>query len=113
MNSKCFDSLIFDMDGTLWDAVDSYCEIWNVSLRECGYKRPDIVRDQLTDQMGTTLDHIIEDIAPEAAGDTTFLEALYRNEQKMMPVLGGRLYPGVKKLIPELAHGFRLFMVSN
>ena len=26
-----FDSLIFDMDGTLWDAVDSYCEIWNVT----------------------------------------------------------------------------------
>ena len=22
------DALIFDMDGTLWDAVDSYCKIW-------------------------------------------------------------------------------------
>ena len=23
--TKNYDSVIFDMDGTLWDAVDSYC----------------------------------------------------------------------------------------
>ena len=28
------DALIFDMDGTLWDAVDSYSEVWNETFRE-------------------------------------------------------------------------------
>ena len=30
------DGLIFDMDGTLWDAVDSYVKIWNATIAECG-----------------------------------------------------------------------------
>lgn len=29
-----FDSLLLDMDGTLWDAVDSYCAIWNAAIDE-------------------------------------------------------------------------------
>jgi phosphoglycolate phosphatase len=30
------DSLIFDMDGTLWDAVDTYAHSWNVVFTEMG-----------------------------------------------------------------------------
>lgn len=113
MDINHFDSLIFDMDGTLWDAVDSYCTIWNISLRECGYDHAEIDRRKLTDQMGSTLGSIIADIMPEAAGDMDFLATLGRNEQRLMPELGGRLYPGVKNLIPVLARQHRLFIVSN
>ncbi len=31
----------------------------------------------------------------------------------MMPVLGGRLYPGVRETLEELSRNSRLFMVSN
>ena len=27
-------AIIFDMDGTLWNALDSYARIWNVCMRE-------------------------------------------------------------------------------
>ena len=27
---------IFDMDGTLWDAVDTYAQIWNVTYQRMG-----------------------------------------------------------------------------
>ncbi len=30
------DSLIFDMDGTLWDAVDTYAGSWNLVFIELG-----------------------------------------------------------------------------
>jgi len=30
------DSLIFDMDGTLWDAVDTYAASWNLVFNELG-----------------------------------------------------------------------------
>ena len=30
------DALIFDMDGTLWDAVDTYAEIWNMAFEREG-----------------------------------------------------------------------------
>ncbi len=113
MEPTRFDSLIFDMDGTLWDAVDSYCEIWNETLRQCGYTREDVTRDELIEHMGSTLDRIIADLTPDAAADSNFFVALDRNEQTMMPRLGGQLYPGVKELIPLLASRYRLFMVSN
>ena len=28
------DSLIFDMDGTLWDALDTYIRVWNAYLEK-------------------------------------------------------------------------------
>ena len=43
------DALIFDMDGTLWDAVDSYCEIWNRTFRDFGVDCT-VGRDVLTGQ---------------------------------------------------------------
>lgn len=113
MDITHFDSLIFDMDGTLWDAVDSYCAIWNETLQQCGYTRENVTRTELLDYMGSTLDRIVAAITPEAARDRKFYEILYHNERTMMPRLGGRLYPGVKDLIPVLASRYRLFMVSN
>ena len=47
-----FDSLIFDMDGTLWDAVDSYVAVWNATFEAMGY-RVSVSRDELLLYMGT------------------------------------------------------------
>lgn len=33
---KKTDSILFDMDGTLWDAIDTYADIWNEAFREIG-----------------------------------------------------------------------------
>lgn len=108
-----FDSLIFDMDGTLWDAVDSYCEIWNVTSRELGIDRT-VHRQELIDLMGLTIDVIMERIFEGWDIDTQrFLQRLTENEEKMMPVLGGKLYPDVFRLIPELSRRYRLLMASN
>ncbi len=41
------DSIIFDMDGTLWDAVDSYAIIWNTTLDEAGIAHKAILDDAL------------------------------------------------------------------
>ena len=35
------DSLIFDMDGTLWDAVDTYAGSWNVVFKKLRYQQDD------------------------------------------------------------------------
>ncbi len=110
---KRFDSLMFDMDGTLWDAVDSYCTIWNETLRECGVKSKEITRPELIRMMGTPLDGIIAELVPEHAGDPYFTDMLEANESKMMPRLGGRLYSGAAETIKTLAADYKLFMVSN
>lgn len=113
MDRPKFDSIIFDMDGTLWDAVDSYCLIWDKTLDECGFAMPPVQRSQLVGMMGLTIEKIIAVIAPEASGDKNFLRRLDENERSMMPQLGGRLYDGVADIIPQLAGRLPLFMVSN
>ena len=113
MSEKQFDSIIFDMDGTLWDAVDSYCKIWDVTLEQCGIPREPVTRQQLIGLMGKTLDYIVDVIVPQAAGNQQFFKLLDDNERKMMPSLGGRLYPGVKETLAELSKTYKLFMVSN
>jgi len=107
------DALIFDMDGTLWDAVDSYCIIWDKTLDEMGVCHRHVTRTELLGMMGMYLNDIIARLAPEMTGNTEFLARLEENEARMMPVLGGRLYPGAKAVIEELSHRYRLFMVSN
>lgn len=108
------DSLIFDMDGTLWDAVDSYCAVWVATARELGL-RLDIARDRLVPLMGRPLESIYREIVGDACDSPgRFMEALARNEERMMPRLGGRLYPDVETTLRALRdRGVRLFMVSN
>jgi len=45
------DGLIFDMDGTLWDAVDTYARIWNEVFLRAG-KEVHITRESLIGNIG-------------------------------------------------------------
>ncbi len=107
------DSLIFDMDGTLWDAVDSYAVIWDRTFDQCGIRRTPVTRGELMAQMGRHLEDIVDALAPSLPDREGFLARLDANEHSMMPVLGGRFYPEVRETIAAVAPGRHLFMVSN
>lgn len=108
-----FDSIIFDMDGTLWDAVASYCKVWDVTFEQCGIDHAPVSRQQLISYMGMTIDKIIGQIIPEKVGDKDFYDKLDTNEKTMMPQLGGVLYPDVSDVIAQISKTHKLFMVSN
>ena len=48
---KNIEAIIFDMDGTLWNALKSYAHIWNVCMAEFGIEGH-IVADDLLKYMG-------------------------------------------------------------
>lgn len=108
-----FDSLIFDMDGTLWDAVPSYCRIWEYTLKEFGISDIKVSRELLDSLMGKPVDVLVDAIVTEPVDRQRFLAALDVNEDRMMPDLGGQLYPDVKETLRQLSQNHRLFMVSN
>ena len=114
MNAKRYDSLIFDMDGTLWDAIDSYAEVWNRTNPEFGIERR-VVRADLLDYMGKTIDVIFKNLFGQTSDIDTdeYLRRLDYWESTLMPVLGGRLYEGVVDVLRAISNKYRLFLVSN
>lgn len=113
MSEPAFDSYIFDMDGTLWDAVPSYCAIWNRTIEQLGIDAEEVTPHKLKALMGCHIDAIYESLIGTRADRSEFLSLLEANEASMMPVLGGTLYSGVRQVLQTLGKRARLFMVSN
>ncbi len=47
------------MDGTLWDAVGSYCAIWNATIAQTGLRSPQVSYDRLVPLMGRPIGDIM------------------------------------------------------
>lgn len=108
-----FDSILFDMDGTLWDAVDSYCAVWNATIGDCCPGVTPVTYDRLVKLMGRPLDVIFNQMIGSGADYDCFMERLHVNEARIMPVMGGKLYDRAFETVEQLSKHFRLFMVSN
>ncbi len=108
------DSLIFDMDGTLWDAVDTYTDSWNIVFKELNIDKT-IPRDELAKMVGWEGKKVLEAIMPDYDEETR--QAIYArvNEirREILPKNGGILYEGVKEGLEQLAGKYELFIVSN
>ncbi|MGH7237575.1 MAG: HAD family hydrolase [Candidatus Saccharimonadales bacterium] len=108
------DSLIFDMDGTLWDAVDTYTESWNLIFKKYNLDRT-LLREELVEKIGMDGNRVMQAILPE------FDDALRReayNEvnslrRQLLPKNGGIMYDGVIDGLKQLAGKYKLFILSN
>ncbi len=108
------DSIIFDLDGTLWDARDVLVRSWNSSFERLGVNKK-ITVDELTPCLGLTLDKIAEKILPsEDMGRSEYItEECCKDHNIFLEKYGGRLYPHFWETIKELKRSYRLFIVSN
>lgn len=105
------DALIFDMDGTLWDAVDTYAEIWNMAFEQENIEQR-ITRADLLALIGTPIDDIMRHFVP-AERVEHLLKTIAELVVTELPRLGGKLYEGVQEGVAELSKHYRLFMLSN
>lgn len=105
------DALIFDMDGTMWDAIDTYAHIWNIAFERHGIERS-ITRHDLLSLIGTPIDGIMRHFAEEDMVQP-LLETIATLVPTELPRCGGRLYEGVQAGVARLAQHYKLFMLSN
>lgn len=109
------DGLIFDLDGTLWDASTSCAMAWNSALKKTNIENIEVTEEMVSGFSGKLLETIFaENFQFVSREKLNELAIVYEREEAVfMKMLGGDLYPGIKEQLPHLANTFRLFIVSN
>lgn len=109
------DSIIFDLDGTLWDATDGAAVIWNEVAGKYTEVTDIISADRLKALYGLPLEEIAVKLLPSVSRDTA-IKIMRESTIKQCPYLektGGILFTGLEDTLIKLKEKYRLFIVSN
>jgi phosphoglycolate phosphatase len=109
------DSIIFDLDGTLWDSSEAVVGAWNSVLSRYKEIVKEITREDLQGVMGLQVHEVARKLFPEAEEDMQreILNECCEAECLYLAGHGGMLYEGLEEVLKVLAAKYRLFIVSN
>ncbi|MBE6599256.1 MAG: HAD family hydrolase [Ruminococcaceae bacterium] len=111
------DSILFDLDGTLWDATHAILAAWENVLRE----NPDVTPSEpvtlecIRYYMGLTNEELGAILFPQfdADGQMGMMRQSCAYENKFLGEHGGVLYPNVLQTLEKLSAKYPLFIISN
>jgi phosphoglycolate phosphatase len=107
------DALIFDLDGTLWDAAAASTHGWNLALEERGLPQR-VTESGIRSVSGRPFPECVSMLLPDLAPWPPELqEHLETAERAGIELIAGALYPGVDEGLRRLAARYPLFLVSN
>lgn len=109
------DSIIFDLDGTLWDSRKEVCIAWNEILKDFDVIRKEITVDDMTKTMGMLLIDIGKMLFPELDDETInkLLKACCHRENEYLTEHGAILFDKLEDTLEKLSKKYKLFIVSN
>ena len=111
-----YESLIFDIDGTLWDSRQLVAEGYNIQLKKEGLSHLAVTAEDLRPLFGKVMteiaDVILSSIDPSERYD--LMERCMKTENDYLFANECRIgYPRVKETLAQLSKKHRLFIVSN
>ena len=111
-----YESLIFDIDGTLWDSRALVAEGYNIQLRQEGFDHLCVDAETLRPLFGKVMTEIADAILASIPVPERYelMDRCMKTENDYLFANECRIgYPGVKETIAELHKHHRIFIVSN
>jgi len=111
-----YESLIFDIDGTLWDSRALVAEGYNIQLKEEGLAHLCVTAEDLKPLFGKVMTEIADVILASVPKEDRYdlMERCMATENRYLHNNPCRIgYPGVQETIAALSKKYRLFIVSN
>lgn len=109
-----YDSIVFDLDGTLWNASESCAQGWTSGLRSLEMQKT-ISATHIESVCGLTYPDCVRKLCPEVTENQFMqvMEVLNNFERLAVEEKGGTLYPGVTEGLHALKEKYSLYLVSN
>ena len=109
-----FDGILFDLDGTLWDACRAVAESWTLTLKtRYGIERG-VSTEESRSIMGMTEKGVAEHIFARYGDDADGMcHRCLMDEGEYITRHGADIYAGLEAALEKLSASARLFIVSN
>lgn len=109
------DSIIFDLDGTLWNSIEGVCDAWNAVLANYPNIKKEITHEDMAKCMGLQISEIGKKLFPDLDEDfqMKLMEECCDTEEVYLGENGGTLFPKLEETLKKLSEKHKLFIVSN
>jgi len=110
-----FDSIIFDLDGTLWDSTGNVAMAWQDAISKVDYVDEVMTREKIRSITGLAYNVIFDTLFSYLETDkrTELMQLCAKSELETLHTKGGELYPSLDETLGYLAERYKLFIVSN